>query len=513
MLVVVVWGGALVWLAWRQGGQSDQARIAEQASLRLAPGDAWFRVMSGDLQIGYAGITLDTLAGGRYRIQEQVALDLPMDSALTRAIRSTDYTLGTTLAVESFGSRLSGLGRQTGYSGDAVGTGWRLRAERAAGVEANGVLQLVQSGRSQPLAAIPLRALPLRLALVGALATGDRRVLPIAAGWPPTAWSAEILPDGPGTVIFADSSESVAGDSLWRAVRRDTVAVQALLIDSPEGPLRFEVDGRGTLVGVEYALGVRWVREDFDIARFNYRAVLDSTAPLIRRALPVLMPEMRSAAAEAGVAMTSYQLTRRDGAPIRPGLLALLADGRQQLVQGRMVIRAAGSIGRRDQRDRLADAMTQTDDSAVVALADAIGEIDDTNGIEMVARAIRRQVRLVDAVGAAEDAAGAVRERQARPEGLARLLAAVLRRNGYQARLAIGVRPDGDTLRTHAWVELTRGSWGTWRAVDPLSGQPLDTRWLRIALAGSTAPGDLLPLVADVRFSPVNAPVDEGEVP
>lgn len=515
--MILAWGVALLWLLLRNTGQTDQSRIAQQASLRLAPGDAWFRVMAGDLQIGYAGVTLDTLSTGRFRIQEQVAIDLPSDSALTRAIRSSEITLGSTFTVESFGSRLSGVGHLASHRGSAEAGGWRVELMNpAGGTNASGLMQVIQPGRPQPVAPMPLRVVPLRLALVGALAAGDGRNLPIATGWPPVAWNASVSFDGDSSVIFADSSEMLPTDSTWQVVRVDTVQARALLIDSPEGPVRLQVDDRGTLVGVEYAFGVRWLRDDFDVARFNYGKALDSLAGRIRATLPILVPHRGDgAAASVGDVGTTYQVSRRDGSPIRGGLLALVSEGRQQVVQGNLVIRAAPMAGRRDLRARLADPLAQTDSSSIEELSRQAP--DDTSGAAFASwvASIRERVTLDYSPGAAQDAAGALASGRARPEGLARVIVAALNRQGHNARIAIGVRPgEGDTLHTHAWVEYSRYRQGSWRALDPFTGLPLDTRWVRISYGGSTAPGDLLPLVADVRFTPV-APgaTEEGEAP
>ena len=517
MAVILAWGAALTWLLLRNTSQTDQSRIAQQASLRLAPGDAWFRVMAGDLQIGYAGVTLDTLSAGRFRIQEQVAIDLPSDSALTRAIRSTEFTLGSTFSVETFASRLSGVGHLASHNGGAEAGGWRIELKNSQdGTSATGLMQVVQPGRPQPVAPMPLRVVPLRLALVGALAAGDGRNLPIATGWPPVAWNASVAFDGDSTVVFADSSEMLPSDSTWLVVRRDTVQARALLIDSPEGPVRLQVDDRGTLVGVEYVFGVRWLRDDFDVARSNYGKALDTLASRIRSTLPILVPHRGNGAAavESDVG-TTYQVSRRDGSPIRAGLLGLVSEGRQQVIQGNLVIRSAPMAGRRDLRARLADPMAQADLPAIDELG--LQAPSDTSAAAFAAwvASIREQVKLDYSAGAAQDAAGALSSGRARPEGLARLMVAALNRQGHHARLAIGVRPGGgDTLYTHAWVEYSRSRQGSWRAMDPFTGLPLDTRWVRVNYGGSTAPGDLLPLVADVRFTPV-APgaTEEGEAP
>ena len=92
-------------------------------------------------------------------------------------------------------------------------------------------------------------------------------------------------------------------------------------------------------------------------------------------------------------------------------------------------------------------------------------------------------------------------------------MVAVLRRHNIGARLAIGVRPTAEGLLTGAWVEAVEGNSNEWSAIDPASGRPMSTAWIRLSHAGSAEPEDLLPLVADVRFTHVDALTDEGATP
>jgi transglutaminase-like putative cysteine protease len=132
--------------------------------------------------------------------------------------------------------------------------------------------------------------------------------------------------------------------------------------------------------------------------------------------------------------------------------------------------------------------------------------------LEAVVTRLRQRVTVGTEETLPVDAARALRAGRARPDGVARLLAAVLARHGAATRYVVGVLPRGDTLYTHAWVEL---AWpdSNWDTVDPLTGRRASTGLIRLARGGSSHPLDLMPLVSDVRFTPANEPASEGAVP
>jgi hypothetical protein len=511
--VVLTWATALGWLVIRRTGQSDQSLIASQASLRLAPGEAWFRVMAGDVQIGYAGITLDTLANGRYRIREQVSLELPGETALIRTIRSTEYFLGAGLGVDSLISRFVRPGRRTEFRASESRSGWDIQTQ-GEGIPQVGRLELPEGSQPTPMAPVPLRVVPLRLALVGALATGSDRTLPVAAGWPAGAWSTTLATNGDSIAVFADSSEVDSTTGRWEPVTWDTTDTRALIVESPEGPVRLVLDARGTVISVEYPFGVRWIREEFSMARFNFRNALAQLEPAIRAQLPTLR---RASSAEMAAGSddqaTSYLVQRRDSGSIETRLLMSYSTGRQRYTRGNLIISESGLTQGRTDRSVPVDPLIQLEDSAVVALAEEVTEAVTPTGFGALWTAIAKRVSVDTAFGAATDAAGAVRTGRARPEGLARLMTAVLRRHGFHARLAIGVRPMGDTLLTGAWVEAVYQSSNRWLAIDPGSGRLMSTAWIRVSHTGSAAPEDLLPLLADVRFTLLDASATEGATP
>ncbi len=508
--VIIAWGAALTWLGLRQLSQSDATVISNQAALRLAPGDAWFRVTSGETQFGYAGITLDTMPDGTYRIREQVNLDLPGPDGLDRVVQSTDLYLGHGLLVDSLSSRRTSPAGTEVYRALADGSAWTVALRPGDSVTTAEGSLTAQAAEGQPVTIVPLRVVPLRLRLVGAIAARDARRLQVADGWPlgVSLTTTEIGADT--TIVFADSSEVDPASERWVPVAWDTATGRSVRIDAPGGPLRLVVDTRGDVLEVEYLFGAHWRREDFSVARSSYRVDLPHLRDAVRQALPILRPLTGSRlAADTSRETVAWRISRRDGSPVDTALLAMLASGRQRTgADGLLLVAGQGpGLPRRLGREP-SDPFIQDTDTAVAELASHLRG-DWVVRLDSLRRVLRRSVRIDTARALPQDAAGALRLGRARPEGAARLAVALLRATGTPARLAIGVLPRGDTLYTHAWVEFTAQG-GPVLTFDPLTGGPASTALIRVALAGSTRADELLPRLADVRFMPVDRPGGTG---
>lgn len=501
--VLLAWGGSLGWLAARQLGRTESATLTSAAALSLSPGDAWFRITAAGAQVGAVGVTLDTLSPG-YRILENLFLDLPGPGGAARATRISEVVLAPTLALERLGSRYAGGGRREETT--VARRNGRLALTLARGET------VVQTDSGFGDGPVPLLVIPYRLALTGALGTAEGRTLPILSGWPPVAQEGRSRPEAEaGTAVFADSSVLDPGRQ-WRAVREDTVATRAVVVETPNGVVRLTVDGRGTLVALEHALGVRWERTDFALAVQAYREAVDSGTARPDGAWP-----RAGVLATAGTADPSdttprrYLITRRDGSPL-PGWAARALVGDRQRVIADSVLAvgvAQGSFGRAP--DLLpADPLIQTGDPAVVALAGELAASVADRDWAAVARALRRRVALDTAAIAAQDAAGTLAAGRARPDGIARLFVAVLQAGGVRARYVVGVAPRDAMLLTHAWAEVYNPGRRAWDAADPVRGTArASTDLIRIGMGGSSHPDDLLPLVADIAFRPIPTPVRE----
>lgn len=495
--VLLSWGGSLGWLAARQLGQSDASTITTAAALRLAPGDAWFAVRAGETQVGVAGVTIDTLSPG-YRILETFSMELPRGGSLLRRNRTTDITLAPTLTVSRLSSRSSTPGRRQVIEMEAQGVRFtqRVRTEDRE----------VVARSSEGELPVPLLAASYRLAFTGALGAGQSRTMPLLAGWPMAVRSGDAVPDDAlGEAIYADSSELSAARE-WLAASFDTVATRTVVLDAPTGAVRLTVDTRGGLVALEHPFGVTWQRTDFGIALQSFREKLDSLTPFILASLPTLVPLVNAAAVVDAEAAPGHRflLTRRDGRPLGDWALPSLIGGRQRTTgDGVLIIAQRGNAGRGGSGVGSRDPFIQHEDTTIAALAAELAVPLTTRDWATVARELRRRVRIDTAATAAEDALSALQRGRARPDGMARLLVALVRASGGSARYVVGVAPRQDTLYTHAWAEVRDRTRDDWQSVDVTRRSGLaPTDLVRIGWSGSSHPDDLLPYVADVRFTP-----------
>lgn len=496
MAILTAWAGSLTWLGLRRVGESEAATLSNEASLRLSPTAGWFAIYSGDEQIGSAGITLDTLSPG-YRIRETVTLEVPGAGAPLRATRLTETRLGATLTMQDVRSRYSFGPRRVEWTikptGDSIVIGYGVGAT------------LVTARIKTPSPAITLGAMPYRLALTGGLAQGRSRQMLLYGGWPPAVREASIQVGRDSTVIFADSSRVDSASGQFVEAHRDSTRTTAVMLDSPLGPYRVWVDRRGGVAGLDWPLGVRWVRGDFDLAvqqfRRNAKRRPEAIIAALGRLVPLAAPGNDP---DTSRRERSFQVERRDGRSVGGVMLLYLNGGRQSLQSGVLrvrstPIRAARTTG----SDRSYDPLAQEGAPEIQALAKQILAGDTGgNALWRLARAIPGLAKVDTSISAAEDALGSLKARRGRPDGLARLYVAIARAGGVEARYVVGVIPQGELLLTHAWAEVWNAALNSWDAVDPVFGRPTaGTGMIRIGYAGSSYPEDLRPMLAQAKFT------------
>ncbi|MES2125101.1 MAG: transglutaminase-like domain-containing protein [Gemmatimonadota bacterium] len=498
--VLACWALALTLLGIRTAGPTGAGDLSNEASLRLSPAASWFAVYSGTEQVGSAGITLDTLSPG-YRVRETVTMEVPAATGLLRATRLIETRLGASLGIQEMHSRYSLGERQYQWtltpSHDTITVGYRADT-----------LQF-ESRVSTTTAAQSLGSAPYRLALTGGLAAGRSREFLMFAGWPPAAAATTFQVGRDSMVVFADSAALDPATGLFTAAHRDSVAVTEVRVNAPIGPHRLWVDRRGGIAGLEWPLGVHWVRSDFDLAVQAFRRAARLREGTIRVALGRIAP----LAGPAGTPDTTtteqrFRISRRDGEPVSGSLLVMLSGGRQSLLAG--VMRVAATVDRqpRSQRaDRGFDPLAQEEAPGIRAeAARLLGTSPDEAALARLAQEIPRLASVDTSAAAAEDAVGTLRAHRGRPDGLARLYVAIARAAGVDARYVIGVLPRGDSLLTHAWAEIREPVSNNWVAVDPVFGRArAGTGLIRLAFAGSSHPDDLRASIAQARFTSLDS--------
>jgi len=304
---------------------------------------------------------------------------------------------------------------------------------------------------------------------------------------------------------FADSSQSSGPGGHWVAAHTDSVRALSVTINGAGGPRRLWVDHRGAVSGIVTPLGLRWVRTDFDLSETDFRRGLPERTAGIRNAIP----SMAQLAATAWSHDTStddrrFRVEHRDGTPIDTALLALFGGGRQSVQGDTLTIHAAPASAQGESaRDTVPDPMIQHDALAITkALRGVVSEGNSGDPLPALLVAIHSLARLDTTVTAPDDALGTLGRHAGRPDGIARLFVAMLRASGVPARFVVGVYPQGDTLLTHAWVEVWNASASGWLAVDPVNGHPIaSTGLIRLAIGGSSHPDEMLAMLANARLT------------
>ncbi len=495
--VLTAWGGSLTWLGLRRLDAGDTSDLSLLASRRLAPGEARFAIQIGDVQIGSGGFTLDTLSPG-YRIVETLTLETRGDTALSRALRMTETELAPDLSVRQVRGRFVRPGlSQSGVARYADGRlTFRFDSGGTGGV-----------GLDSTTPAVPMVALGHHLAIRGELRAGRRGRDLTIDGWPSVARNAAWEVTGDSTLVFPDSAEFDASTLRWTPVHWDTAKVVRLVATGPTGPYTALVEQNGTLAGIEYPLGTRWVRTDFNIAVSDFRRVLDSQRDAIRAALPVMEPYATSVARrDTMTTERRFLVARASSRQIDLAALAQLSGGRQRVTHDTLAIRPASfPDGLTPTSDVGTDPLVQRDAAPLAALAREVSRDGDRAAIvTRLSTAVRNKVTLDTAYGAPVDALGAIHARRGRPDGIARLFVAVARELGIPARYVVGFAAIPGGVATHAWAEVWYDGGAGWVAVDPVMGRTVaSTALVRIGFGGSSHPEELLTSLADVRLTPL----------
>lgn len=498
--ILIAWGVSLSWLGFRRLDASAGSQLALIASQRLAPGEARFALYAGDTQVGSAGITLDTLSPG-YRIVETMTLETPGGTGLVRGVHYVETLLDPDLHLREVNSRYVRAGRRV--LGRLLVEGQVLTFR---GYGTTGTMRL-----SGPTRAAPVVALPYRLALARGGFTGDNSTFPMTTGgWPAAVRTTPVNSTGLDSVaIFPDSSVLEPSGARWVPAHFDTTRVYNVVVTGPAGPYEMWVERTGTVVAIIYPLGVRWIRTDFDLAVSNFRRQLtaqgDST---IVAALPRLAPWVTpGTTVDTSTRERRFRVTRANGAPIRSRALVKLWADRQEVRGDTIIVRRDSHRSSRGAvADVTLDPLVQHDAAPIAAFARELGLTRyDTTAAATIANAIARRITLDTSYAASIDALTTLRDRRGRADGMARLFVAVARAIDIPARYVTGFTIVGGTLRTHAWAEIWDHRNG-WYGIDPVTGAAnASTALIRLGFAGSSHPEDLIPILADVRLTDLNA--------
>ncbi len=493
-VMLLAWAASLAWLARREFGKTESETIAE-ATVRLNPDAFFYTAKAGDLQVGYASITIDTTAAG-FRITQVLALDVPTEgNSVRRMTRRTDIALSRSLRLVNFVRSVTGGGQFEELRGRVEGDTLLRLAQQDGRDGAIGEWTLRVAGD----VALP-EILPYRLAFARRLSVGQSgatNVLDLTTG---TISRLEIAATAESSFVLADSAIETRG-RLWRPARYDTVTAWRLEHAASGAPEALWVDANGNLVESETPLGIRLTRSAFELVNVNYHAELVQHVADRRR-----IPAMKSLL-EAGLRLprsdsAGYRVrtTGTDAAP----RTTWLTGGRQTSANdridiGRHTTRAdSARRGFLDPAAQLRPVAPAVAEVAATIVPDTKGRAAAAGLIEWVYREIRR-----DPSPAAPKAAERVlADRRGNAEGIASLYAELLRARGLTARVVGGIAVVDGATYGHTWTEVRLDD--AWVATDPTFGQfPASAALLRIVSGGYGRAVDLVPLVGSAILEPI----------
>jgi transglutaminase-like putative cysteine protease len=493
ILILASWVASLGWLGVRQSRAASEIGL-EGRRTRLAPLASFYAVLAGDVQIGTAGITLDTTALG-YRLIEVLSLDLPgptpardvlrLESVLSRTLRLQQATAslseeGTSFSLEARPGPDSGFVLRTGRQG--VNRDVLEWLPPVPGITVAGATpyQLAASGRLRPRGSI---AAPILDLLVRSFWTG----------------LAEVTADS--VLITSDSAAFDPGTGRWVAAAPDSVRAWQVVRRERGLPVREWIDAQGRVLRRDYAFGLTLARSPFEVNFTNYQSGRRNGRP---PPTPQLSGTVRLVDRERGpdttVGTVRLVVRRLDG-PAWPGSAAGFAGGRQSSDGDTVVIRRepAGVDPATPTRWRNTPASPPTDSAGVQrALEEALkanpGEPDT---LRRLVHWVAHGVRYLDRQTTPTGISTVLRDKRAGVDGKVALLVALARQAGFPARAVAGVDVSDTTLPAHAWVEVWRNGW---QAVDPVYGNvPASAYLLRVTEGAGAHPLVLVPLVGGLR--------------
>lgn len=501
-VVLVAWLAGLGLLARRELFRTDSDRMRDAGS-RVDPGTAYYRVMQGGAQIGFASARIDTTEA-EITTSDQLLFDIEAGRQKHRGSARLSSRLTRSLGLRSFTLELSpeiGPLRATGdVSGDTLLT-LSLSME-------DGPPEVRRIPLTKPLLLPTL--VPMTFALMERPTLGARQTFSV---FDPLS-----MAPGEVTVVVRAESLFVVNDSAafdwdrkrWVAARRDTV--RAWLVEQEGGALSGWVDANGRMVEAMHPGNLFLEREAYEVAFENWKTW---NARAVEPRPDSDIQEATAIAASAPIRnhrQLARLVVRLEGAPLDGWALV---GGRQTLAGDTLSVRreAPTSLvpgyplpmrrGGRFEDELRAERLLQSDDPAIVALAERIR--GETRNPRVAAERLVRWVhdslekRISFSIPSATQV---LRARAGDCNEHAQLYVALARAMGIPARTVGGLAYVGGKFYYHAWPEVFLGDWV---AVDPTFGQfPADAAHLRFVIGGFSKQAELLRLIGRLRIDVVS---------
>jgi hypothetical protein len=494
--IIVAWIVGLALLVRREYFRPQIERLAEAAT-KVTPASVYYGVMQGDVQVGFASSTIDTMQQA-INVTEYLVADLPVGGKNRRATARTFVTLSRALRVKSFeisinteSSPLRAGGR---IDGDSV-----LVFALTTGSEKPDSQRI-----SLPGPVLLPTLVPLAVALTDAPKVGKRYVMPVLD---PTSMNAKDIAlnvRAETTFVVNDSAVFDTTTRLWHGVQ--PARIRAWRIEASEnvpGVLSAWVDDQGRIVETRQ-LGFVLKRLPYEVAFENWK----------KRSSAAYVSEDRDILETTAIAANKRMTGNIDALQVRLRGVDLAGfDIGGQLSGDTLTIRRAPDSSmtiadkipypRRDLPNQFAnirsEPLIQATDPQIRELARRIRGND--RDARVVAERINKWVHdsIADRITVGvPNALEVLKNRVGDCNEHTQLFVALARAVGIPARVAAGLAYLDGKFYYHAWPEVLLKDWV---AVDPTFGQfPADAAHLRFTLGGLGRQTELLRLMGNLQI-------------
>ncbi len=494
VVVILVWVGALGWLAKRQYLRPRSELLAD-AALRIPPGATFFTLELGGQQVGFASNTVDTLPD-TIQVQDMMMLEIPALGTVQRIEARTVAILTRTLQLRSFEAVMRGdavrFVARGSVSGDTLLT---------VSVETTDDLQTMQVPLDDEIVLPGL--LPLHLVFGAEPEVGETYAIRLFDPLILRERDVDVTVIAESTLMVPDSAAFDSIQDMWVPARWDTLRAWRISQRMSGVSVDAWIDELGQVVEAESPVGFSMRRTAFEIAFENFRGRSGDT-----RALALGRDIIRQTAIASNVPLRTGELDE-----LRVRLSGVLLDGFDWR-GGRHTLRGDTLIVRRESEEQLTadpdrfapessrelgqytqpELLVQSRDPRIQAQArQIVGRTRDPVRIaqrlnDWVYENIDKQltVSVPSALEVLETRRGDCNEHTV-------LYVALARSAGLPTRTAAGLVYVDGQFYYHAWPEVYLNGWV---AVDPTFGQfPADAAHLRFTTGGLARQVELVRLI------------------
>ncbi len=501
--ILAVWLSTLGWFVRREYLHPRSTLLAN-TTLNISPAATYYRLALGKVQIGFASISVDTLAD-TVQVRDLMLLQVPALGAVRHVEGRIVVNLSRGLGLRTFETTLREDGLRFGARGQVHGD--TLLTIEIESDENQRVLRLPLSG---PLV-LPA-TFPLQLAFGDELALGNTYTFTVFDPLLLEQQTVAVRIAAESTFVVADSADQPVGATAWIPVRWDTVHAWRAVWESRGMRHDAWIDDLGQIVTATSPMGYRMERTPYEIAYENFDRgqavpILESEGVEIVRQTAIasnVLPDSRRSV-ELRVRLGGVDLTALD-----------LAGGGQSLAGDTLIIAQPEAPGMPQATYRLPNLdpelrsyrvpapLIQSRDPRIEAQArQIIGRTSDpTRATELLVRWVHDAVAK-DAAVVVPSALDVFESRRGDCNEHTVLFIALARAVGLPARTAAGLVYLDGSFYYHAWPEVYLDGWVP---VDPTFGQmPADATHLRFTVGGLARQIEMIRLVGRLTLEVVEA--------